>query len=98
MEGLTDVLRIEMRGTGIDVILIEPGPDHHRASAQNAIPHFERWIDWRASPRRAQYEATLLKRLYEQRGAGPVRTAALGRHRQADPRAGRPAPRRRATS
>jgi NAD(P)-dependent dehydrogenase (short-subunit alcohol dehydrogenase family) len=26
MEGLTDVLRIEMKGTGIDVILIEPGP------------------------------------------------------------------------
>ena len=26
MEGLSDVLRIEMRGTGIDIILIEPGP------------------------------------------------------------------------
>jgi NAD(P)-dependent dehydrogenase (short-subunit alcohol dehydrogenase family) len=26
MEGLTDVMRIEMKGTGIEVILIEPGP------------------------------------------------------------------------
>lgn len=67
MEGLTDVLRLEMRGTPIHVILLEPGPvtsDIRR----NAIPHFERWIDWRASPRRRQYEATLLRRLYEDRG------------------------------
>lgn len=67
MEGLTDVLRVEMRGTPIHVILLEPGPvtsDIRR----NAIPHFERWIDWRASPRRRQYEVTLLRRLYEDRG------------------------------
>jgi NAD(P)-dependent dehydrogenase (short-subunit alcohol dehydrogenase family) len=67
MEGLTDVLRIEMRGTGIHAILIEPGPVTSRIR-QNAVAHFERWIDWRASPRRAQYEATLLKRLYESKG------------------------------
>jgi NAD(P)-dependent dehydrogenase (short-subunit alcohol dehydrogenase family) len=70
MEGLTDVLRIEMRGTGIDVILIEPGPITSRIR-QNAIPHFERWIDWRASPRRAAYETSLRKRLYDQRGPDP---------------------------
>ena len=68
LEGLTDTLRLEMRGTGIDVILIEPGPVTSKIR-ENAIPHFERWIDWRASPRRAQYEATLLKRLYEPSGA-----------------------------
>lgn len=67
MEGLTDVLRLEMRNTGIRVILIEPGPVTSRIRL-NAIPHFERWIDWRASPRRAEYEASLLKRLYEHRG------------------------------
>jgi NAD(P)-dependent dehydrogenase (short-subunit alcohol dehydrogenase family) len=67
MEGLTDVLRLEMRGTGIHPILIEPGPVTSRIR-QNAVAHFERWIDWRASPRRAQYEATLLKRLYESKG------------------------------
>mgnify|MGYP003561993818 CR=1 FL=1 len=67
MEGLTDVLRLEMRDTDLRFILIEPGPvtSHIR---KNAIPHFERWIDWRASPRRAQYEVGLLKRLYSDSG------------------------------
>lgn len=67
MEGLTDVLRLEMADTPIKVVLIQPGPITSRIRV-NAIPHFERWIDWRASPRRAQYEAGLLKRLYESRG------------------------------
>ena len=64
IEALSDTLRIEMRGTGIDVILIEPGPIASRIRA-NSIPHFERWIDWQNSPRADQYRATLLKRLYE---------------------------------
>ncbi len=62
MEGLSDVLRLEMRGTGIHIILIEPGPitsDIRRKS----IPHFERWIDWKSSARSGEYE-TLLHRLY----------------------------------
>ncbi len=66
MEGLSDVLRIEMAGTGIDVVLIEPGPVTSRIR-ENAIPHFERWIDWEASPRREEY-AALRSRLYESRG------------------------------
>ena len=63
MEGLTDVLRIEMRDTQIRVILIEPGPITSRIRA-NSIAHFERWIDWEASPRAEQYRGSLLKRLY----------------------------------
>jgi NAD(P)-dependent dehydrogenase (short-subunit alcohol dehydrogenase family) len=70
LEGLTDTLRIEMRGTGIHIILIEPGPVTSKIRV-NSIPHFERWIDWKASARRAQYEQGLLKRLYE--SAGPDR-------------------------
>ncbi len=66
MEGLTDVLRIEMRGTGIAVILIEPGPIGTRIR-ENAIPHFERWIDWEHSARRAEYTG-LRARLYEKLG------------------------------
>ncbi|MCX7302368.1 MAG: SDR family NAD(P)-dependent oxidoreductase [Rhodobacterales bacterium] len=66
MEGLSDVLRIEMRGTGIEIILIEPGPITSRIRA-NAIPHFERWIDWQVSARAGQY-ASLLHRLYEAKG------------------------------
>ncbi|MFN3723371.1 MAG: SDR family NAD(P)-dependent oxidoreductase [Paracoccaceae bacterium] len=66
LEGLTDVLRIEMRGTGIHVALIEPGPVTSRIRA-NAIPHFEKWIDWENSARAPDY-ASLRGRLYEDRG------------------------------
>jgi NAD(P)-dependent dehydrogenase (short-subunit alcohol dehydrogenase family) len=66
MEGLSDVLRIEMRGSGIHVILLEPGPIGTKIRV-NAIPHFERWIDWQASARKADYER-LRHRLYESRG------------------------------
>ncbi|MFC6497304.1 SDR family NAD(P)-dependent oxidoreductase [Gemmobacter lanyuensis] len=63
MEGLTDVLRVEMRGTGIDIILIEPGPIPTRIR-ENSIPHFEKWIDWENSARVEEYRS-LLHRLYE---------------------------------
>lgn len=66
MEGLTDVLRIEMAGTGIKIILIEPGPITSRIR-ENAIPQFERWIDWENSARAAEY-ASLRGRLYEKTG------------------------------
>ena len=64
LEGLTDVLRLEMAGTGIHVSLIEPGPIGTRFRA-NAALQFEKWIDWRASPRAEQYRGTLIKRLHE---------------------------------
>jgi NAD(P)-dependent dehydrogenase (short-subunit alcohol dehydrogenase family) len=69
MEGLTDVLRIEMADTGIKVILIEPGPIA-TSIREKAIPHFEKWIDWEHSARAAEY-ATLRTRLYE--GGAPDR-------------------------
>jgi NAD(P)-dependent dehydrogenase (short-subunit alcohol dehydrogenase family) len=65
MEGLTDVLRIEMKGTGIEVILIEPGPIATKIR-ENAVPHFEQWIDWENSARRAQY-VSLRGRLYDKK-------------------------------
>ncbi len=67
IEGLTDTLRVEMRGTGIEVVLIEPGPVTSKIRV-NAIPHFERWIDWENSPRVEDYRAQLRKRLYEKTG------------------------------
>lgn len=63
MEGLSDVMRLEMAGTGVEVILIEPGPIGTQIRV-NAIPHFERWIDWQNSARRDEY-AVLLDRLYK---------------------------------
>lgn len=63
LEGLTDTLRIEMQGTGIECILINPGPITSDIRV-NSIPHFERFIDWENSPRKTQYQESLIKRLY----------------------------------
>jgi NAD(P)-dependent dehydrogenase (short-subunit alcohol dehydrogenase family) len=52
LEGLTDALRLELAGSGIHVILIEPGPIA-TPFRRNSIPHFERHVDWQASPHRA---------------------------------------------
>jgi short-subunit dehydrogenase len=67
LEGIADVLRLEMADTGVKVILIEPGPVTSLIR-KNSIPHFERWIDWEASPRADQYRESLLKRLYQAKG------------------------------
>jgi NAD(P)-dependent dehydrogenase (short-subunit alcohol dehydrogenase family) len=66
LEGLSDVLRLEMAGTGIKVILIEPGPITSDIR-KNAIAHFERWIDWEKSARADEYRP-LLARLYTDSG------------------------------
>ncbi|WGW05188.1 SDR family NAD(P)-dependent oxidoreductase [Tropicibacter oceani] len=67
IEGLTDTLRLEMRDTPIHVITLNTGPVTSKIRV-NAIPHFEKWIDWKASPRADQYRETLLPRLYEDNG------------------------------
>ncbi|WP_424977829.1 SDR family NAD(P)-dependent oxidoreductase [Leisingera sp. S232] len=67
LEGLTDTLRVELRGTGIHMVLIEPGPVTSKIR-EKSIPHFERFINWKASPLRELYESRLLKRLYESSG------------------------------
>lgn len=66
LEGLSDTLRLEMRGTNIKIVLIEPGPITTRIR-ENAQPHFERWIDWENSPRAGLYRA-LRERLYDDSG------------------------------
>ncbi len=66
MEGLTDVLRVEMTHTPIDIILLEPGPITSKIR-ENSIPHFERWIDIKNSARANQYEK-LRERLYVDTG------------------------------
>ena len=67
LEGLTEVMRREMRDTGIHIITLNPGPIPTKIRV-NSIPHFEKWIDWKASARRDQYETSLLKRLYTPSG------------------------------
>ncbi|SFT88076.1 SDR family NAD(P)-dependent oxidoreductase [Sedimentitalea nanhaiensis] len=67
LEGLSDTMRIELRGTGINVVLIEPGPIT-TLFREKGIPYFEKYIDWQASPRRADYEDRLLPRMYKSTG------------------------------
>ena len=63
LEGIVDTLRLELAGSGVAIVLIEPGPIR-TPFRRKSVPHFERHIDWQASPHRAAYEATLLHRLY----------------------------------
>ena len=63
MEGLTDTMRLEARRDNIGYVLIEPGPISTRIR-ENAIPHFERWIDWENSRMRNYYEKHFRPRLY----------------------------------
>ena len=63
LEGITDALRLELAGSGVRVVLIEPGPIASRIRA-NSVPHFERHIDQAASAHRAVYEGVLHDRLY----------------------------------
>ena len=56
LEGLTDTLRLELRGSGIHVILIEPGPIWSKFT-ETALKHFEANIDIEHSPYREIYEA-----------------------------------------
>ncbi|MBK1671064.1 short-chain dehydrogenase [Rhodovibrio sodomensis] len=68
LEGLSDTLRIELAGTGIQVATIEPGPIATRFR-RNARPQFERWIDWENSPNRELYEQRMIPRLNADEGA-----------------------------
>jgi len=70
LEGLTDTLRLEMRDTDIHIVTLGPGPITS-AFRKNAARQFERWIDWEASPRAAQYRETLVARLYRDGGPDP---------------------------
>lgn len=63
LEGLTDTLRVEMRGTGVGVATIEPGPIT-TAFRTNSRKQFDRWIDWKNSPRAEQYRTSLVPRLH----------------------------------
>jgi len=63
LEGLTDTLRLELRGSGVHVVLIEPGPIESRFR-QNAYIAYKRHIDPQASVHRDRYlkmEQRLLK-------------------------------------
>lgn len=60
LEGLTDTLRMELAGSGIHVVLIEPGPIASRFQ-ENALANFRKTVDIAASPHRADYESQLAR-------------------------------------
>ncbi len=69
LEGLTDTLRLELRGTGIHVALVEPGPIRSRFR-QNAYRKFVENIDFEASPHRDRYR-NMIERLRKEGDAAP---------------------------
>jgi short-subunit dehydrogenase len=68
IEGLCDTLRLELKGSGIDVVLIEPGPIRS-AFRKNALQKFKENIDIKSSVHVKVYEQTL-KRL-QNKGDAP---------------------------
>jgi NAD(P)-dependent dehydrogenase (short-subunit alcohol dehydrogenase family) len=58
LEGLTDTLRLELKGTGIHVCLIEPGPIESRFRA-NALVALKNNINIETSIHRDRYQAEL---------------------------------------
>ncbi|AMK76572.1 MULTISPECIES: SDR family oxidoreductase [Methylomonas] len=56
LEGLADTLRLELRGTGIHIVLIEPGPIESRFR-QNAFALYQQNIDAEHSFHRDTYKA-----------------------------------------
>lgn len=66
LEGLTDTLRLELTGSGIHVVLIEPGPIETRFR-ENARAAFQRYVDATDSPHADAYRR-MAERL-EQEGA-----------------------------
>ncbi|MGI3210659.1 SDR family NAD(P)-dependent oxidoreductase [Roseovarius tibetensis] len=70
LEGLSDAMRLELAGSGIKVVIIDPGPIE-TAFRQNAIRQFEKWIDWERSARVEEYRASLLDTLYKGSSKGP---------------------------
>jgi len=60
VEALADALRIELRSTGIKIILIEPGPIASRF-LEHALEAYRRNIDLEASPHRDIYRARIAR-------------------------------------
>ena len=58
IEGLTDTLRLELRGSNIHVSLIQPGPIRSKFRA-NGVSKFNQHIDAGNSIHREQYKKTL---------------------------------------
>lgn len=61
MESMSDALRVELAGSGIGVIIIEPGPIK-TAFGENASAHAGKTLNAATTPHRAFYERELVRR------------------------------------
>ena len=68
LEGLSDTLRLELKGTNIEVSLIEPGPINTEFRA-NALVAFKENIDMDASRHKASYQQQIDRLSSEKSGA-----------------------------
>ena len=73
IEGLSDTLRLELRGSGVHVSLVEPGPILSEFR-KNALLALEKHIDIPASTHREKYESVLARLTKE----GPAAPFTLG--------------------
>ena len=62
IEGITDTMRMELRGSGVQMILIEPGPIRTKIR-ENANQNFKKWITVKGSAHEEFYHKILIPRL-----------------------------------
>lgn len=62
IEGLTDTMRMELKGTGVKMILIEPGPIRTKFR-ENAYVNFKKWITVEGAAHEAFYDKVVIPRL-----------------------------------
>ena len=62
LEGLTDTMRLELKGSPIKLILIEPGPIRTEIR-RNSWPHFQKWIKAEGSAHETTSKSQLIPTL-----------------------------------
>ena len=55
-------MRIELAGTGVDLVLVEPGPIRTKIR-ENSYMQFKKWITWKGTRQEKMYKAVLIPRL-----------------------------------
>lgn len=55
LEALTDTMRLELEGSGVQIVKIQPGPIDTKIRV-NAYPHFRKWIERDGSAHAEAYE------------------------------------------
>ena len=62
LEGLTDTMRLELEGSGVEMILVEPGPIRTRIR-ENSYGQFKKWMKWHGTRLEKTYQGVLIPRL-----------------------------------